>query len=60
VFGDSVDDRVAHLRATMDVELVGEVAKIQDKLRLSCMQAPWGIIVALAEELQQRGAWRTG
>src|SRR5688572_15390687 len=47
---ESVHDTVARLRAN-GAELVGEVAKYEDKYRLCYMRGPAGIIVALAEEL---------
>jgi catechol 2,3-dioxygenase-like lactoylglutathione lyase family enzyme len=47
---ESVDDTVASLRAH-GAELVGEVARYEDKYRLCYMRGPAGIIVALAEEL---------
>src|SRR5678810_997343 len=47
---ESVDDTVARLSAD-GAELIGEVAKYEDKYRLCYMRGPAGIIVALAEEL---------
>jgi catechol 2,3-dioxygenase-like lactoylglutathione lyase family enzyme len=47
---ESVDDTVARLRAH-GAELVGEVARYEDKYRLCYVRGPAGIIVALAEEL---------
>ena len=47
---ESVDDTVARLRAD-GAELIGEVARYEDKYRLCYMRGPAGIIVALAEEL---------
>jgi hypothetical protein len=47
---ESVDDTVARLREG-GAELVGEVARYEDKYRLCYMRGPAGIIVALAEEL---------
>jgi catechol 2,3-dioxygenase-like lactoylglutathione lyase family enzyme len=51
---DSVDDTVARLRAEGG-QLIGEVAQYEDIYRLCYMRGPAGIIVALAEELQQKG-----
>jgi catechol 2,3-dioxygenase-like lactoylglutathione lyase family enzyme len=50
---ESVDQFVARLRAK-GAELIGEVVQYQDIYRLCYMRGPAGIIVALAEELQQR------
>ena len=47
---ESVDDTVARLRVHGG-ELIGEVARYEDKYRLCYMRGPAGIIVALAEEL---------
>jgi catechol 2,3-dioxygenase-like lactoylglutathione lyase family enzyme len=47
---ESVDDTVTSLRAHGG-ELVGEVARYEDKYRLCYVRGPAGIIVALAEEL---------
>jgi catechol 2,3-dioxygenase-like lactoylglutathione lyase family enzyme len=47
---ESVDDTVARLRAD-GAELIGEVARYEDKYRLCYVRGPAGIIVALAEEL---------
>ncbi|MET0650710.1 MAG: VOC family protein [Pyrinomonadaceae bacterium] len=47
---ESVDDTVARLREH-GAELVGEVARYEDKYRLCYLRGPAGIIVALAEEL---------
>jgi catechol 2,3-dioxygenase-like lactoylglutathione lyase family enzyme len=47
---ESVDDTVASLRAH-GAELIGEVARYEDKYRLCYMRGPAGIIIALAEEL---------
>jgi catechol 2,3-dioxygenase-like lactoylglutathione lyase family enzyme len=47
---DNIDDVVARLRA-IGAELVGEVARYEDKYRLCYVRGPEGIIVALAEEL---------
>jgi hypothetical protein len=47
---ESVDDTVDSLRA-VGVELVGSVARYEDKYRLCYVRGPAGIIVALAEEL---------
>jgi catechol 2,3-dioxygenase-like lactoylglutathione lyase family enzyme len=51
---ESVDETVARMRAE-GAELVGEVAQYKDLYRLCYMRGPGGIIVALAEELQQQG-----
>ena len=47
---DSVDETVARLRG-LGAELVGEVARYEDKYRLCYVRGPAGIIVSLAEEL---------
>ena len=47
---ESVDDTVARLRAD-GAELVGEVARYEDKYRLCYVRGPEGIIVPLDEEL---------
>jgi hypothetical protein len=47
---ENVDETVARLRAN-GAELVGEVAKYDDKYRLCYMRGLAGMIVALAEEL---------
>jgi catechol 2,3-dioxygenase-like lactoylglutathione lyase family enzyme len=47
---ESVDDTVSSLRA-VGAELVGSVARYEDKYRLCYVRGPAGIIVALAEEL---------
>ena len=47
---ESVNDTVARLRANGG-ELIGEVARYEDKYKLCYMRGPAGIIVALAEEL---------
>ncbi|HWT00712.1 MAG TPA: VOC family protein [Pyrinomonadaceae bacterium] len=47
---ESLDDTLARMRAH-GAELVGEVARYEDKYRLCYMRGPAGIIVALAEEL---------
>ena len=52
---ESVDDTVARLRAK-GAELVGEVARYEDKYKLCYMRGPAGIIVALAEELRKHSS----
>jgi catechol 2,3-dioxygenase-like lactoylglutathione lyase family enzyme len=47
----SVEETVASMRAHFGAELVGEVAQYENFYRLCYMRGPWGIIVALAEEL---------
>jgi catechol 2,3-dioxygenase-like lactoylglutathione lyase family enzyme len=47
---ESLDDTVDSLRA-VGAELIGEVARYEDKYRLCYMRGPAGIIVSLAEEL---------
>ena len=47
---ESVDDTAARLRAH-GAELIGEVVQYEEIYRLSYMDGPAGIIVALAEEL---------
>ena len=47
---ESVDDTVARLREC-GAELIGQVARYEDKYRLCYVRGPAGIIVALAEEL---------
>jgi catechol 2,3-dioxygenase-like lactoylglutathione lyase family enzyme len=49
---ERVDEAVVHLRANGG-ELIGEVVQYEDKYRLCYMRGPAGIIVALAEELQE-------
>jgi catechol 2,3-dioxygenase-like lactoylglutathione lyase family enzyme len=50
---ENVDETVARLRAD-GAELVGEVAQYENLYRLCYVRGPAGIIVSLAEELQQR------
>jgi len=50
---ESVDDTVARLQST-GAQLSGEVVQYEDIYRLCYMRGPAGIIVALAEELQQK------
>jgi len=47
---DSVDDTLARLRAH-GAELIGEVARYENKYKLCYVRGPASIIVALAEEL---------
>ena len=47
---EDIDDTVVCLRAH-GAELIGEVARYEDKYRLCYMRGPAGIIIALAEEL---------
>ena len=47
---EEIDDTVERMRAH-GAELIGEVARYEDKYRLCYMRGPAGIIVALAEEL---------
>jgi|SRR3954447_22490521 catechol 2,3-dioxygenase-like lactoylglutathione lyase family enzyme len=49
---DDIDDVIGRLRAH-GAELVGEVARYEDVYRLGYVRGPEGIIVGLAEELQQ-------
>jgi catechol 2,3-dioxygenase-like lactoylglutathione lyase family enzyme len=47
---DDIDDVVARLRAH-GAELVGEVARYEDRYRLCYLRGPAGMLVALAEQL---------
>ena len=47
---EDIEDVLARLRAH-GAELVGELAKYEDKYRLCYVRGPEGIIVALAEQL---------
>jgi len=47
---EDIEDVLAHLRAH-GAELVGELAKYEDKYRLCCVRGLEDIIVALAEQL---------
>ena len=50
---DDIDDVVARLRAH-GAELVGEVVKYEDTVRLCYVRGPEGIIVGLAEQLDHK------
>lgn len=47
---EDIDDTVARLKSH-GAELVGEMARYEDKYRLCYVRGPEGIIVALAEQL---------
>ena len=51
---DDVDDTVARLRSH-GAELVGEIAQYEEMYRLCFVRGPEGIIIGLAEELNQAG-----
>src|SRR5215217_521007 len=51
---DDLDDVVARLRSH-GAELVGEIAQYEDSYRLCLMRGPEGIIIGLAEQLNQNG-----
>jgi catechol 2,3-dioxygenase-like lactoylglutathione lyase family enzyme len=47
---DDIDDVVARLR-THGAELVGEIARYEDRYRLCFVRGPEGVVIGLAEEL---------
>ena len=49
---DDVDDTVARLRSH-GAELVGEIAQYEDMYRLCFVRGPEGIIIGVAEQLEQ-------
>lgn len=49
---DDIDDVVARLSGH-GAELVGEIVRYEDIYRLCCMRGPEGIMIGLAEELDQ-------
>jgi len=52
---DDIDDVVARLRAH-GAELVGEMVQYEDAYRLCYVRGPEGIMIALAQQLDSRGA----
>ena len=49
-----IDDVVARLRGNHDAELVGEIVQYKDIYRLCFLRGPEGIIIGLAEELDNK------
>jgi predicted enzyme related to lactoylglutathione lyase len=49
--GEDLDDVLARLR-THGAELVGEVARYEDRYRLCFIRGPEGILLGLAEQLR--------
>ena len=54
---DDIDDVLARLQAH-GAELVGEVVQYEDSYRLCYVRGPEGIMLALAEELNEKGLQR--
>ncbi|GAB3426291.1 VOC family protein [Flindersiella endophytica] len=48
---DDIDDVVARLRSKHGAELVGEVVRFEDSVRLCYVRGPEGIFVGLAEQI---------
>jgi catechol 2,3-dioxygenase-like lactoylglutathione lyase family enzyme len=56
---DDIDDTVARLREH-DAQLVGEVVQYKDQYRLCYIRGPEGLLIGLAEEIDQRPAVGSG
>jgi catechol 2,3-dioxygenase-like lactoylglutathione lyase family enzyme len=52
---EDIDDTLARLRKH-GAELVGEIVQYQDTYRLCYIRGPEGILIGLAQELQQRSS----
>jgi catechol 2,3-dioxygenase-like lactoylglutathione lyase family enzyme len=51
---DEIEDVLARLQ-TLGAELIGEVLRYEDSYRLCYVRGPEGIMIALAEDLNEKG-----